>query len=150
MSGQLASFEQQTARKGEVRGGGDLDVARVARHQQHRAPGLLGQRGLVGAFGALRAQLEDARQDVTPEALRRLRQEDRLAGPASASRPGTDLGRTAGSGSPNSVPTHDVSVTSASFTVSRAGSAAIAAPAAAAASITRSMVARSTNGRAAS
>ena len=115
---QLASFEQQAAREGEVGGGGDLDVARVARHraaqcsrparraQPRRSPS-------APCAPSSRTRARTSRRNPCGVCARKIVSRGSVRFTA-----GTGLGCTAGIGSPNSVPTHDVSVMSASFTVS--------------------------------
>ena len=91
-------------------------------------PGALGQRRFVGRVDARVAERERVAQHVAPERLRRLREEDRLARERLARRPPS--GRRA------------CRPAAGRFTVSRAGSAASAAPDSAAAAIVRAIRSR--------
>ncbi len=79
----------------QIAGDGDLDVRRIALDEAYGVPGALDQCRLVGCVERLaRGGGERLRQYATPECLRRLREEDRVArerfahGPARACRGG--------------------------------------------------------------
>ena len=106
--------------------------AAIALDDPHGVPGPLGEPGFVGGLDAGAPERDRVAQHRAAEGLRRLREVDRLARQRLDDRPAP-----APSGATR-------------LTVSVAGTAAIAAPCAAAASIARVITSADTNGRAAS
>ena len=128
----FAGQRRDGLRDRQVLGRGHLDVVGVAVDEDDRVPGRLGQRGLVRGLAPRAPQRHRLGKHLAPEPLRASARGRRCrAGwsPRSA--------RPRATGRPR-------------FTVSRAGSAAMAAPCSAAAAMTRSITSGDANGRAAS
>ncbi len=76
----MVLVRQGDAGKLEIRRRRDLDVARIARHQPHHVPCLLGESGFIRAAAALGPERKGRGEHLPREGLRRLREPHAIAG----------------------------------------------------------------------